>query len=330
MDIFSDDPLVQEARRHSGRIVNAMAGLAGLIQYAWDRRYDRVLGYASWQAYCVGEFGSGEVAMKARQIVVSLLSDAGMSQRSIAEQTGASQKTVSRDLSASESSVTQLNDNQQPEVTQSNPQTVRGKDGRVHPRIKRPKPTPAAIGALRKEIEKRLKAGKKTDFRQLMTQFEMSQSVVQTQIQVVRALLEDRSQRPASRTQTWNGRSRTARQKEIKLARTASDAANYLKMMDLQAVIWRLCAVLENFHIEDMPLDEHTLRTITDLLDDLISLGIWHNRTLTAVKGWVGSADRRRRIEQLRNVDGRLPEEARAFLAMADKLERELALTPAE
>lgn len=325
MDIISDDPLVQEARRHSGRIVSAMAGLAGLIQYAWDRRYDRVLSYESWQAYCVGEFGSGEVAVKARQIVVSLLSDAGMSQRSIAEQTGVSQKTVSRDLSAGESPVTQLNDNQQPEVTQSNQPGVLGKDNKVHPRIKRPKPTPAAIGALRKEIEKRLKAGKKTDFRQLMVQYEMSQSVVQTQIQVVRALLEDRGQRPAGgRAKNWNGKTTPTRQRELKESARASESENYLRLMKMQTEIYKLCAVLERFRIEDLPLNEVSLQTITDLLDDLISLGIWHHQALASVSKWIKDSDRRRRIEALRNTEGRQPEEVKAYLAMADKLERKL------
>ena len=253
MDIISDDPQVQEARRHSGRIVNAMSGLAGLVQYAWDRRYDRVLGYPSWQAYCVGEFGSGEVAMKARQIVVSLLSDAGMSQRSIADQTGVSQNTIHTDLSKGDRPTYQLNDNQQPEVTQSNQPGVLGKDNKVHPRIKRPKPTPAAIDAVRAEIRKRLRNGKKTDFRQLMTQFEMSQSVVQTQIAVVKELMAAEGQRPAgSRAKSpVTDQTTPARLREIR-ERMKTEPQAYLYMLKVQQRITELTSVLEGVRLEDI------------------------------------------------------------------------------
>ena len=331
-NLQSDDPLVQEARRHSGRIANAMSGLAGLIQYAWDQRYDRVLGYPSWQAYCVGEFGSGEVAMKARQIVISLLSDAGMSQRSIAEQTGVSHQTVGRDL-AGGPSMDQLNDNQQPEVTQSNQPSsasVLGKDNKVHPRIKRPKPTPAAIDALHAEIRKRLRAGKKTDFRQLMTQFEMSQSVVQTQIQVVRAVMEAEGQRPAnSRAKNpLNGMTSAGRVRELK-GRIRTESEAYLYMTKVLHRMAELSGVMQGVNLNDLYQygdDETWLMHISDFYDELDELDRWVTQTKRAIGTWLAPADKASKAAKLRNVTGCTPEEAELRLAKADQLERQVAL----
>lgn len=308
-----------------------MSGLAGLVQYAWDRRYDRVLGYPSWQAYCVGEFGSGEVAMKARQIVVSLLSDAGMSQRSIADQTGVSQNTIHTDLSKGDRPTYQLNDNQQPEVTQSNQPGVLGKDNKVHPRIKRPKPTPAAIDAVRAEIRKRLRNGKKTDFRQLMTQFEMSQSVVQTQIAVVKELMAAEGQRPAgSRAKSpVTDQTTPARLREIR-ERMKTEPQAYLYMLKVQQRITELTSVLEGVRLEDIydyGNDEAWLDLITDFYKDLISNDLWNKRWTTAIGTWLnGPAKKQAIAAKLRNATGRTPEETALYQAKADQLDREVAL----
>lgn len=100
MKIFSDEPGVREAREHSGRIVRAMNELAALVQVAWDRRYDRVLKYKSWQDYCTGEFGAGEAAIRARQVVGVMLHNQGLTEKNIAAELGVSQPTVNRDLAA--------------------------------------------------------------------------------------------------------------------------------------------------------------------------------------------------------------------------------------
>lgn len=179
--------------------------------------------------------------------------------------------------------------------------------------------------ALRKEIRRRLRAGKKTDFRQLMDRFDMGQGFVQQQIAIVKELMTAEGQRPAgSRAKNWNGKTAPTRQRELKESARASDAESYLRLMKMQTEIWKLCSVLENFRIEDLPLNEVSLQTIIDLLDDLISLGTWHHQALASVSKWVSDSDRRRRIEALRNTDGRQPEEVKAYLAMADKLERKL------
>ena len=99
MQLLSDEPAVQQARAHSGRIVRALNDLAALVQEAWDKRYDRVLKYKSWQAYCTGEFGSGETAIRARQIVTVMLRGEKLTEKAIAAEIGVSQPTVNRDLS---------------------------------------------------------------------------------------------------------------------------------------------------------------------------------------------------------------------------------------
>jgi hypothetical protein len=94
----SDDPKVQEARQRAGRIVRAMNDLAQLVQEAWDNNDHRTLGYESWQSYTIGEFGHGDTAIKARQVIVSMLRGTGLSQRAIAAETGTSVATVHNDL----------------------------------------------------------------------------------------------------------------------------------------------------------------------------------------------------------------------------------------
>jgi len=94
----SDDPKVQEARQRAGRIVNAMNNLAALVQEAWDNNDHTTLGYETWQSYTIGEFGHGDTAIKARQVIVSMLRGTGLSQRAIARETGASPATVHNDL----------------------------------------------------------------------------------------------------------------------------------------------------------------------------------------------------------------------------------------
>ncbi len=94
----SDDPRVQEARQRAGRIVRALDDLATLVQQAWDNHDHTTLGYESWQAYTIAEFGHGDTAVKARQIVIAMLRGTGLSQRAIAAQIGVSAGTVNNDL----------------------------------------------------------------------------------------------------------------------------------------------------------------------------------------------------------------------------------------
>jgi hypothetical protein len=120
----SDRPEVQEARAHSARICRALNNLAELVQTAWEQRHDKILGYKSWQAYCQGEFGQGEIAIKARQQVAAMLRGEHLSTRAIGERLGVTQSTVHRDL-------IDAKDSADPHVLQ--PTTVTGEDGRPHP-----------------------------------------------------------------------------------------------------------------------------------------------------------------------------------------------------
>ncbi len=96
--IRSDDPKVQQARQRAGRIVNAMNELATLVTQAWEAKDHHTLGYDTWQSYTIGEFGHGDTAIKARQVIVAMLRGTGLSQRAIAAQTGTSVATVNNDL----------------------------------------------------------------------------------------------------------------------------------------------------------------------------------------------------------------------------------------
>jgi transposase len=89
-----------EAEELTDRIRDALANLAELYAEAWAKRVDIVLGYKSWQAYCVGEFGKGERAIQARQHVVALLRGEGLTQLQIANDVGVSKPTVGEDLAA--------------------------------------------------------------------------------------------------------------------------------------------------------------------------------------------------------------------------------------
>lgn len=135
----------------------------------------------------------------------------------------------------------------------------------------------------------------------------------------------DAPQRALGRARNWDGKTTPARQRELKGRQKALDAEAFLEIMKMQAVIYKLCDALENFRIQDCPLEEVALWRISDLLDDLISLGTWADRSISAVQGWLGDADVRKKIELLRDVRGRTPEEAANFERRAAKLERQLS-----
>jgi len=152
--------------------------------------------------------------------------------------------------------------------------------------------------ALRAEIYKRLRAGKPTRFRQLMTQFSMSQRFVQQQVAVVKALLEAERQQPASpgsRPRDHAGKN--------------------------QATL-----IFEDVAMTDLDLDHQDLDDVALLYDLLLTMGIWHDRALSAVQGWMTDGNVRARIAKLRDTTGRTPEEIAAFERVAKRLERKLAM----
>jgi hypothetical protein len=86
----------------------------------------------------------------------------------------------------------------------------------------------------------------------------------------------------------------------------------------------RLCRVLEDYQPEDYTADEDSVWHIAAIYEDLISLGEWVSRSLSATQGWLGDADVRKKIALLRDAHGRTPEEAETAQRLADLLERKL------
>jgi hypothetical protein len=62
---------------------------------------------------------------------------------------------------------------------------------------------------------------------------------------------------------------------------------------------------------------------VESLLEDLTDLRAYADTLIAFIQGKVGDAAFMDRLTKLRNVEGRPPEEAAAFLAMADKLEQQ-------
>lgn len=134
-----------ERRFEIGRaVVNASAWAARaaeLIQQAWDGRDDRVLGYASWDAYAAEVLaGISQIRIPplARQSLLGALHRSGMSARASAAAAGVDQKTVRTDL-ATLAARGEL----------ESPETVTGRDGKSY--------APLALEAAPK------KAGSKVD-----------------------------------------------------------------------------------------------------------------------------------------------------------------------
>ena len=173
--------------------------------------------------------------------------------------------------------------------------------------------------ALRAEIYKRLRAGKPTRFRQLMTQFSMSQRFVQQQVAVVKALLEAERQQPASpgsRPRDHAGKSNAMR------ARQGFGAT----LTDVLVRMNQATLIFEDVAMTDLDLDHQDLDDVALLYDLLLTMGIWHDRALSAVQGWMTDGNVRARIAKLRDTTGRTPEEIAAFERVAKRLERKLAM----
>lgn len=92
-------PIAQLARDRADRIRSGLETLAPDIIAAWQARDWDTLGYDSWQAYIVGEFG-GQLRLgraERREAVVAMRSE-GMSLRAIGSAVGASIGTVHNDV----------------------------------------------------------------------------------------------------------------------------------------------------------------------------------------------------------------------------------------
>lgn len=90
----------EQARDLTRQIRGVAEELAGLLALAYRGRAWVALGYASWKAYCDGEFAGALAGLPVdrRRDVVGVLSDAGMSTRAIAAGTRTCDQTVRADL----------------------------------------------------------------------------------------------------------------------------------------------------------------------------------------------------------------------------------------
>jgi hypothetical protein len=127
----------------------------------------------------------------------------------------------------------------------------------------------------------------------------------------------------AARARNWDGKTTAGRARELK-ERGKPDEAARLAFYQAQVTIAKLNAALESIPLDGYDLDEPTLGWLTDFHDDLVAHAAWTDRTLSVVQNRLGDADVRRKIEILRNPDGRTPEEAEAMARLADRLEAKL------
>ena len=131
----------------------------------------------------------------------------------------------------------------------------------------------------------------------------------------------------ATKPTTWDGKSRTARRKEI---RDELSRGSYSKLLKLQMEMTKVVGIVSDWQPEEFELDQATLALVDSFYDDLITLGEWHDRAVLATQVWLGSVAVRRKIAALRNTRGRSTEERESALRLADRLERKLEaqLTP--
>jgi len=122
----------------------------------------------------------------------------------------------------------------------------------------------------------------------------------------------------------FNGQTNSGRTREMRERRVQAEAASDRMMLDFQAKLGRLCSMLQATRFEDVVDNPLSLRLSVYILDDLVNVVNWANLMIAQVQAHLDAGDVRARIEQLRNVEGREPEEARAFLAAADRLEARL------
>jgi hypothetical protein len=128
------------------------------------------------------------------------------------------------------------------------------------------------------------------------------------------------------RRKDWRGQTPGQRLRELR-EQKRSTAEAYLQLFKFSVEIAKMCVILEAFNVQDYGTSDVELWRMAEILDDLISLGEWHNVQMSVLLRYMKDNEVMRRIEKLRNTEGRTPEEIAAFEAMAKRLERKLALT---
>jgi len=121
-----------EARLLTDRLKAAVEMTWALVREAYVSRAWAVLGYRTWDDYCLEEFDSYRLRLPLEELtdVVLSLRDAGLSVRAIAAATGTSRGTVCRAL---------------PGVPNGTPASVTGIDGKVYESHREPKAEPERV-----------------------------------------------------------------------------------------------------------------------------------------------------------------------------------------
>jgi transposase len=337
----------EEAAARANEIRAGLDSIQALAREAFERRDWEVLGYESWGAYVSGEYGSH--AKEARQEVMAWLRSTGLSTRAIAAETGMSQPTVSRHLSGD--SLDESPDKQS--VTDSSPKAISGRDGKIYPApAPRPVPSLEPEPAPTPRPKTKTKAAKpsrrprakilsdddiETIAQENLTRGEIVDRfgvgehaaqlgrtrAVERQQERLRAEREEQEAPKANgRPKSWTGKSNDKRLRELS-AEKRTDSA-YLELIDVQYKLAQMCVVLEDIHVQDYGLRDVDLAKVTDLYDDLVSLGEWWERQILAVQGYLSSFKVQETIAKLRDTTGRTPDEAATALRLASRLEKKL------
>src|SRR5258708_6585353 len=132
------------------------------------------------------------------------------------------------------------------------------------------------------------------------------------------AVAWDRHHHP--RIGSWTGKTNTRRARELEAMRNG----DYARLVEWQLRFSQMCALLEAVDLGGYGLDTINTSKVADVYDDLVTLGEWHDRTLSAVHRWLNDINRRHQITKLRDTAGRTPEEAATALRLADRLEQKL------
>jgi ParB-like chromosome segregation protein Spo0J len=137
--------------------------------------------------------------------------------------------------------------------------------------------------------------------------------------------LRNQGQKPTGvkRSPNWNGKTNPTRERELE-GRKRKAKGDYVELLKLQLDITRMCRILEGWHLHEYAFNEESAWLMADIHDDLITLGEWHDRSLSAVQAWLLDVDVRSKIDKLRDTTGRTPEEADTARRLADRLERKL------
>lgn len=127
-----------------------------------------------------------------------------------------------------------------------------------------------------------------------------------------------------SRTRDWNGKSHSRRAQELRDAKKA--AGEYASLIEFQIALNKAVRALAGWDgSETLLMDDVAAMKISEVYDDLVSLGEWTDRTLSLVQAWLGDDTAMQKIAKLRQTNGRTPEEADTARRLANRLERKLS-----